>query len=89
MVLTTPNAELGGTLIDALVYGMSTSWHLLNSLYSSPLIGLYLSIFTHAVQVLYQRKGYNRTSTFLMVTTGALFCLITAVRSLLMSWLLF
>ncbi|KAE9410225.1 hypothetical protein BT96DRAFT_931027 [Gymnopus androsaceus JB14] len=60
MTVTTPNAELGGTLIDTLVYG------------------LYLSIFTQAAQVLLQRKIYDRTSIFLMTTTGALFCLITA-----------
>jgi hypothetical protein len=60
MTVTTPKAELGGTFIDCLMYG------------------LFLSVFTQAVQVLLQRKIYGRTSIFLMTTTGALFCLITA-----------
>ncbi|KAJ4470905.1 hypothetical protein J3R30DRAFT_3710861 [Lentinula aciculospora] len=60
MVVTTVKAELGGTVIDCLVYG------------------LFLSIFVQAMQVLLNRKIYDRTSIFLVLTTVALFCLITS-----------
>ncbi|KAJ3807379.1 hypothetical protein F5876DRAFT_68161 [Lentinula aff. lateritia] len=60
MAVTTVKAELGGTVIDCLVYG------------------LFLSVFGRAMQVLLNRKIYDRTSIFLVSTTVALFCLITS-----------
>ncbi|KAF9059956.1 hypothetical protein BDP27DRAFT_1452949 [Rhodocollybia butyracea] len=59
-MITTVKAELGGTAIDCLVYG------------------LFISIFVQAVQILFNRKVYDRTSIVLACTTFSLFCLITS-----------